>query len=302
MKFLLLVFFGSPLILFSQFNSHPKFGWQAGVVFAVGSHQQKIGLSGNIFYHDLFYQFNLGSQFSFLLNSYGGRKGFWENRTDLGLVLLAGKKNLRASPIFGGLQHQTNYNYGLAYNYLLYRDNKGTSQWSGGFGLHIKEFFIAMENDIFAGGGRDRFRTAILYAHFRQEFFTYFTEVFLWTGETRNSIWNKTSTKRMPYGYKDLSNLPYGKTSHGIWSFGIHASLPYRQIFTAKFGIDGEKIRNFVQNKLGHDLIFLPKKFKRNTPHYPMLDTDGNPILSKEQNKKRTKPFLSISTNNYLFD
>lgn len=302
MRLLLITFLLFTSVLsFSQFKSLPRFGAQGGLVFNFGTHQQKIGLTVNTFYHDFFYQINAGTQISFHINSYGGRKKFWESRTFVGGVLLAGKQQQIVSPIYGGLQHQTKFNLGLGYNYLWYFDEAGTSQKSGAFGLHIRQFFIAMENDVFGGQARDRFRTATLYAHFRTKNFTYFSEAFIWTGETRGSNWVKSSLKGMPNGYRDISELPYGKTSHGVWSVGVHTHLPFQQIVSGKIGFDSEKIRDVIQNKLGHDLIFLPKKMKRHTPHYPMLNQEGCPIFDKKE-KRKDKFFFSISGNDYLFN
>ncbi len=293
---ILQLFFG-----FSQFKSAPILGGQGGVVFNFGTHQQKIGLTASVLYHDFFYQLNVGTQITFNINGYGERKKYWENRTYIGGVLLAGKKQQDRSPFFGGLQHQSSFNLGVAYNYIWYFDEANTSQRSGAFGLHIKQFFIGMENDVFAGQARDRFRTAILYAHYRTKHFTYFTENILWTGETRGSTWIRTPMNGMPNGYRDISDLLYGKTSHGIWDFGIHVHLPYQQIASIKIGFDSEGVRNFMQNRLGHDLLFLPKKIKRHTPHYPMLGNDGCPIFVKEE-KRKTRFFFSASLNDYLFD
>lgn len=296
-----LLFVGISFLGRPQFKSNPVIGGQGGLVFSLGTHQQKIGLTVNIFYHDFFYQFNAGTQISFHFNSYGGRKKIWENRTYLGGVLLAGKRQQLISPVFGGLQHQTPFNWGLAYNYLWYFDEAGTSQRSGAFGLHLKQFFIAMENDVFGGQARDRFRTAILYAHYRTALFTYFTECYIWTGETRGSTWIKAPSGNFPYGYRELTDLPYGKTSHGIWSFGVHAHLFFQQQLSVKIGVDSEGIRNLVQNRFGHDLIFLPGKIKRNTPHYPMLGNDGCPVFDKKE-KRKDRFFFSLSLNDYLFN
>lgn len=291
----------SSFLSFCQFKSQPMFGVQGGLVFNLGTHQQKIGLTANVFYHDFFYQVNAGSQITFHFNSYGNRKKFWETRVVVGGVLLAGKQQQLISPIYGGLQHQTKFNYGIGYNYVWYFDEVGTSQRSGAFGAHIRSFFIAMENDVFGGQARDRFRTAILYAHYRTRYITYFTEVFLWTGETRGSNWVKLALKGMPNGYRDISELPYGKTSHGIWNFGTHVHLPFSQVASVKLGVDSENIRNFIQNRMGHDLIFMPKKMKRNTPHYPMLNIEGCPVFEK-QNRRKDKFFFSISGNDFLMN
>jgi uncharacterized protein YcsI (UPF0317 family) len=77
--------------------------------------------------------------------------------------------------------------------------------------------------------------------------------------------------------------------------------LPFQQIVSGKIGFDSEKTRDVIQNRLGHDLIFLPKKMKRHTPHYPMLNQEGCPIFDKKE-KRKDKFFFSISGNDYLFN
>lgn len=290
-----------PSLSWSQFTHRPSVGVQGGLVYQFGTHQHKIGGTLNLFYHDFFYQINIGNSLVYQLKSYGNTKRFWENRVHIGAILLAGKKQQQLSPLISGLQHQTPYNLGLAYNYIWYLNHVGTKQNSGAFGLHIRSFFIGMENDIFGGQGKDRFRTASLYAHYRLEQLTLFTQVFLWTGETSGSKWIKTAGTKMPNGYRELTNLPFGNITHGIANFGMHYHLPYHQLATVKIGIDSEQIRHQIQNRFGHDLVFAPKFIPRKTPHYPRLNSNGEPIFEKKE-KRKDRLFFSLSLNDYLLD
>jgi hypothetical protein len=47
---------------------------------------------------------------------------------------------------------------------------------------------------------------------------------------------------------------------------------------------------------LTHDLLFLPKGFPRNTPHYPRLDKNGFPVFSKN-NRREDIYYFQIGTN-----
>lgn len=287
---------GKNTFVFSQFKPDPHFGFSAGMVINIGTHVNTFGAVANFYYSDFFYQLNAQSQFKFNFKSYGGRSMFWENRNALGIVLLAGKRNITPDFQLDALNHQTRFSKGIAYNYIWYFDQAATSQRSGAWALHINHFFIAHENDVFGAQSKDRFRTAILHLSYRYEEWKFFTNLFIWTGETRESKWDKTPLPGAPNGYRDLSPLPYGKTSHGIWSFGVTRHLMYNQTVGLKTGIDSEHIRHAVQNKFAHDLILFPKSFPRNTPHYPRLDQDGMPVFNKEKARK-SRLFLEVNMN-----
>ncbi len=293
--FLFLVVF--PVVsLKAQFKSAPQLGAQAGIVVNIGTHVNSIGAHVGLYYSDFFYQFNINSQLKFNASSYGNRLHFWENRTALGLVLLAGKRNIDPDFQLDGLSHQTNFSKGIAYNYLLYYDQAKTSQRSGAWAIHVNYFTLAIENDVFGNQQKDRFRTNTMHASYRYQDWKFFSTLFLWTGETAKSHWDRTPMHKAPSGVRRLNELPYGKTSHGIWSFGTSRQLPFKQIVTLKTGIDSEGIRHAVQNRVGHDLTFLPKSIKRNTPHYPRLGKDGMPVYEKKEVRKN-RFFYQLNLN-----
>ena len=270
----------------AQFKSEAQFGIQVGLVVNIGTHVNSVGLNLGAYYTDFFYQVNVNSQLKFNATSYGGRLNFWENRNALGLVLLAGKRNIEPDFQLDGLNHQTKFSKGIAYNYLIYFDQAKTSQRSGAWAIHVNYFTLAIENDVFGNQQKDRFRTNTIQATYRYQDWKFFANLFLWTGETAKSHWDRTPMDRCPNGVRRLNELPYGKTSHGIISFGASRQILYNQIVTMKAGYDSEGTRHIVQNRLGHDLIFLPKSVKRNTPHYPRLDEDGMPAYDKKAVRK----------------
>lgn len=294
MRFLLIFIF-LVSCCFAQSNDNIKLGFQAGIVFDFGSHENEIGLEFNAFGLYKFAQLNTGTRFSFLLNSFGGRKNFLENRTNVGLILLGGKRQVSPDSYFAGLVHNSTYNNALGYNYILYFDNVGTSQRSGAFGLTINKTSIFFENDVFGGQAKDRFRTGHLLFSYRTDLVRYSLGMNMWTGETSGSPRLKP-TENCPNGFKNLTKLPFGKTSHGVLYFGAQYQLPLNQTVHWRFGMDSEEIRHFFQNRLTHDLIFLPKRFPRNTPHYPRLDKNGNPTFTKNDRRKDCF-YLQMGTN-----
>ena len=276
------------------------FGVTVGTVITLGTHVRSAGISINAFYTDYFFQLNGGTMLRYNLHSYGQRTRFIENRNQLGLILLAGKKQSNVDFELDGLFHNTAYNYALGYNYLWYFDRAGTSQRSGGWSAHIHNVGILLENDVFGGQAKDRFRTGHLSVVYRTPEYKIGGGMYIWTGETANSHWDKIKMKDVPSGFRTLDDLPYGKTSHG----NLYASFRYRipffgQTAGARIGVDSEHMRHFVQNRMFHDLIFLPKKIKRNTPHYPRLDANGCPVFSKEETRKDRFYFQGDANENW---
>ncbi|TXI85837.1 MAG: hypothetical protein E6Q37_05330 [Crocinitomicaceae bacterium] len=282
--------------LWGQLQSSTQFGWQLGIVLNIGTHVNSVGVNTNLYYSDYFYQLNVSSQLKYVFTSYGKRKLFWENRNALGLILVGDKKSITPDFQLDGLNHQTRHSKAIGFNYLWYFDKAKTSQRSGAWSMHINYFSLLFENDVFGGQAKDRFRTGTLQLNYRYNDFKFFTNLFLWTGETANSFWDKTPSHKCPNGFRSLEKLPYGKTSHGIWSFGALTNWNTAQTFSAKIGIDSEHIRHAVQNRFAHDLLFLPKKIERNTPHYPRLDPEGKPVFERSE-VRRSRFYLQAGIN-----
>ncbi|MDG1333547.1 MAG: polymorphic toxin type 23 domain-containing protein [Crocinitomicaceae bacterium] len=284
---LVFLFIGSFSNAQNYFSEH--FGGSIGLVVNLGTHSDAVGINLKAYYTDYFFQVNAGSAFYFHPKSYGGRKNFWESRTAIGAVLLAGKKEQRPNQMLDGLNHQTAYNYGIGYNYIWYFDNARTSQNSGGWGFHVKSFSLYHENDFFAGTGEDRFRTGHAYANYRYKDWQFGLGLNIWTGDSRHAPWQKISMDKCPNGFCILEDQPYGKTSHGFVYGSATYHMPFRQAVTMRVGVDSERARHFMQNRMFHDLIFLPKSIERSTPHYPMLDNGGCAVF--DQKKARDSEF-----------
>jgi hypothetical protein len=267
-----------------------------GFQFNFGSHVQQIGIFAKSYYSPHFIQLNLGSSFTFNLKSYGTRRNMWESRTYLGLIALGGKRNNDIDFQLDGLNHQSTFNHAIGFNYLWYFDNKKTSQLSGGWSIRINKFSILFENDVFGGQAKDRFRTGVLqfnYLHLQHKFGI---GAYIWTGETGGSNWIKTPQQNCPNGFRNLEDAKYGKTSHGILYGTYQYNFSGNNFTQLKLGIDSEQVRHVIQNKITHDLMFLPKKLPRNTPHYPRLDSEGCATFKKE-NKRKDKIYIQLNLN-----
>lgn len=293
---LIIALFFNQLTANSQINSNLNFGVKLGVVAQFGTPTNLIGirLDGYATYH--FAQLNLGDVVTFSFSNLANRKKMFENRLSLGAILLGGTRTELPDFIWDGLRHQTSYQNAIGYNYIWYRDNLLTRQNAGGWTLQFSNFQLFFENDIFAGTGLDKFRTGHLMIGYQYGMYNFQIGTKLWTGETSGSIWQKKPLYKCPSGYRILEDLPYGKTSHGILYGGLAYSLPYGNYLSGQIGFDAEQVRHLFQNRLSHDMLLLPKKIERKTPHYPRLDGNGHPVFEKSKVRK-TKLYAEFGVN-----
>lgn len=289
--------FGLPLHAQKWRKKH--WGIQIGVSANFGTHINQMGLKIQGYYTYKFVQINAGNQIRFNTLNLGKRKNYIAQRINTGVVFLGGKRNISPQLIFDGLNHQSEYQYGLAYNYLWYFDNIGTSQVSGGFGLHIQQFSLLIENDLFAGTGRDRFRTSYVGIMYHNDLYNISLNSNLWTGETQGTLLKNTPDSLYLKGYKDLRNTAFGRTSHGILNIGLDYQIMYGNIVSVMVGIDAEKIRNGLQNNFMHNQVFFPKSWRKPNTIYPMLDSEGLPVHNKK-NIAPTKPYIQVGINRSL--
>ena len=210
MRLIVLLFFLGNFAAFGQNYFLDHFGGTVGVSMAIGSHNSLFGISLNGYYTDYFYQVNLGSRVTFSTKSFGERQKFWESRSSAGLVLVAGRSERLIDFELDGLNHQTDRNLGAGFNFIWYHDNAGTSQTSGGFGLHIHDLSMYHENDIFGGQGRDRFRTGQFHFSYRYLQHKFTAGIQLWTGESRTAPLIKDGCDDCKSGYRDLSATKFG--------------------------------------------------------------------------------------------
>lgn len=277
-----LIFLFSTSVHSQRWGEDEHWGVQIGLTATLGTHVNRIGLKIQGYYTYKFIQINGGNHLRFNAESIGNRKNFITQRLNAGIVFMTGEPTIEPHLLLDGVNHQTRYEYALGYNYLWYFDNIGTTQQAGGFGLHLHQFSIYIENDILAGQGKDRFRTSFAAVGFHNDFFNLMLNTLLWTGETGGVVRVNQFSEKYPGGYKDISTLPYGKTSHGIVSISLDYSLFYGNTISTNIGIDSENVRDLLQNKFMHNKVFVPKPLRTPNPHYPMIDQKGFPAKSKD--------------------
>lgn len=272
-----------PAFLSAQQWQRDHIGIQLQLVAGIGSHSSNLGIRLHTYVAFDYGQLNLGTTYRFFGHNLGGRKSFGEWRHHAGIVAMAGKETAPENFIWDAVYHQSKRPYSLGYTYLWYLDKVGTSQRSGSWNLGIARWDIQMENDVFGGQAKDRFRTGTLQLSYRTETQRLAIGIRLWHGDSGNSVWTRESAPRRPNGYRDLTVLPYGKTSHGILYISGDQLFENGQVASIQVGIDDEEIRHVFQNRITHDLIIFPESVQRNTPHYPRLNKDGQMVFSRSE-------------------
>jgi hypothetical protein len=284
-----------PLGIFAQSTS--LIGGQIGVNIQFGSHINQIGIGGNAYWLTPYFQVNLATNFSFYAQGLGPQKSFIECKSQAGLILLGGKNTQRTNLFFNPMFQQSKHDFALGYSYIYYWDNRKTQQFSGAFVAQVKQFSLIFENDLFAGGGRDRFRTAKVQLYWKDSLNLAKIGISLWTGETRGAP--KKTDENSGVFYKDLSQQLYGTASNGILSFGYRRALIFQQSLGFDIGVDAEQIRNAFQNKLVHNALQKSKKNGASNPQYPMLCKDGSPYLFQSQQRiKKPRFYIELGTGN----
>jgi hypothetical protein len=87
----------------------------------------------------------------------------------------------------------------------------------------------------------------------------------------------------------DTTGSKFANCSAGLLSLQANMLLPYyNQEVQGNLGVDAEQVRNTLQNRIIHDLAFLPRKWRsERNAHMPMLDENGNQYLYKPGQKIR---------------
>lgn len=276
-----LLLFGSTV--YGQKWTRNHWGLQIGITADIGTHINQFGLKVQGYYFYDFFQFNVGNHLRLNSTNLGSRKQYLSQRINTGIALMGGKRNSNPILILDGLNHQSDHDYAIAYNYLWYFDNIGTSQQSGGFGFHLQQFMITIENDVFAASGRDRYRTSFASISYHDGLYNLSLNTQLWTGNTLGTKRLNTSDSLYQVGYKDLTETHFGRYSNGILSLSIDNQLPFGNHISTAVGIDSERIRHGLQNKFMHDKKFIPEKWRKANVNYPMLNVDGEPVHTKEE-------------------
>lgn len=275
------------------------FGFNGGLCIAFGTHFQRLGLTLNFFYLNDQFQANTEVRAYYNFRTLGPARAHPELVLSQGLVYAYGKKRDFFNPFLTSVSNQSGYEHAFGYSYNLYLNRKKTTQVTGLVAIQVRDFRFITENDLLARPMHDRFRTAAVLLQYQYEDqFQAAINCALWTGK----MGFKQENTAFPRGcYMDTVPGVYPNSSHGLLSLQVNYHAGYSQNLQANAGVDAEHVRNVVQNKIIHDLPFLPKRWNKNC-HIPMIDSEGKQYLYLENQKiRRPKVLLNVFGNPGLF-
>lgn len=292
--------------VFSQYDSF--YGFTGGLSFSFGNKLNRLGIHFSGYYNYAIAQANAQLNMYYDFQSMGLKQKTPEIQLGGGLEFGFGRKDSLRNKFIGLTESNMEHVYSLGYSYIRYWDKQKTSQSSGIFTFNFTDFKVAFENDLFGGGQgwRDRFRTGgILFEYQYMDAKFAFVST-LWTGDYSRCGKVKDSNYPARYGYLDQKKAEFGDKSAGLMSVQVsyfYPLGPLGQMPRANLGIDSERVRNFFQNKLVHDLNFLPDKWIKHKPyHLPMLQDDGSQYLYIDGQKvKRSSIYFNLGMNNMPF-
>ncbi len=278
-------------------------GFNAGINIAFGTHFQRLGLVLNAYYVYDHVQVNAETRFYFSLKNLGPKKHYGEAVTSLGLLYGYGDDKDYYNPFLNSVSNQTDYRNSFAYSYNIYWNKIRTTQRTGIIALQFDKISIITENDLLAPPSLDRFRTAAFLVQYQyKNLIQASVNCTMWAGKM--GFKTASTDPHFYFGcYMDTTGSVYPNYSHGLLSAQVKYNLGYSQNVQANIGVDAEQVRNVVQNKIIHDMRFLPKKWiKHKNCHIPMLDDKGEQYLYKEGQKiKPAKVYLNCGSNEGLF-
>lgn len=285
----------------AQLEFYKNYGFNVGFISAIGTHVQRFGVVLQGFYVHNFAQLNASVRVYDNFKDLGPKGEHAEFSSAVGLCLGYGKKKTETNLFLSSISNQTNYQNSIAYSYNIWYNKIKTSQVTGIIALQFNKFSIISENDLLAKPMLDRFRTAAFLVQYQDKNFQYAVNCTMWTGEMGKAIRNDSI---FPYvGYLTANGGIYGNLSHGLLSAQVKYANEYGQYLQANVGVDAEQIRNAIQNKLIHDMIFIPRKLYKNTNcHIPMIDSNNEQYLYKpNQTIRNAKLFLNGYTSPHIF-
>jgi hypothetical protein len=281
-----------------------SYGGGAGLVVAFGNRFDRLGMFVRGFAISGQFQLNADLRGYLNLKNLGPPGAYPEITLAAGLVYAYGKKDtLHATRFLSDVSNQTTRSNSLGYAHTFYLNTIRTSQQTGTFSLEFNRFHFISENDILGHSYYDRFRTgAVLLQYTLSSTVQLALNCSMWTGQIEHRV--RDTLYPYPNGYMDTTGGRYSQYSHGLLSLQGNTVFPFfDQQAQVNAGVDAEQVRNVLQNRIIHDLVFLPRKWRSDrNAHMPMLDDTGAQYLfRKEQHIKKPEPYVNGFLNPSLF-
>ncbi|MBA3665110.1 MAG: hypothetical protein H0W61_12995 [Bacteroidetes bacterium] len=283
--------------------SNSNIGFNVGANVAFGTHFQRFGMNVNFFYTNKFIQANTEVRAYFSFKNLGPKKIYNELVLSQGLVFGYGSKLNYFNPFINSVSNQTGYSHSVGYSYNAYFNKIRTTQQTGIASLQFGVISVVIENDILARPLLDRFRTgAFLIQYQHRDMFQAAINCTMWTGAMGRQVRDEGG-HFIGNCYMDTTGGTYSKLSHGLLSAQVKYNIGLSQTVQANVGMDSEKVRNIMQNRLIHDVGFIPASwFTRYNCHIPMIDKDGEQYIYKpEQKIKKPVLYWNVFSNANLF-
>ncbi len=295
---LCIVFYSS---VYGQLELHKNYGFNVGFVSSFGTHVQRFGIVIQGYGVYRFAQINASFRLYDNFKDLGPKGEHAEMNAAVGLCVGYGNKSRERNLFLNSVSNQTGYRNSVSYSYNVWYNKIKTSQVTGIIALQFNHFSFITENDLLAKPILDRFRTGAFLIQYQDKHFQYAINCTMWTGKMGASVRNDSVYPRP--GYLNAENGIYTNLSHGLLSAQVKYANQYGQYLQGNAGVDAEQVRNVVQNKIIHDMPFIPKKWNRaQNLHIPMVDTAGHQYLYRpEQKIKRAKLFLNAHTSPNVF-
>lgn len=265
----------------AQLFQGDNYGFNIGLVSALGNRFQRLGITLQGYYCHDFLQANAEIRAYYNFRNLGPALHYNELVTSAGMVFGYGAQQTMHNPFLCTVSNQTRYTNSIGYSYNLYFNNIKTSQQTGIIALQFNTVSIITENDIFARPELDRFRTEALLVQYQyKNLYQFAVNCTMWTGQFGNRV---TDDKEFPYGcHMDTIGGRYTSYSHGLLS-GQFKMIPIEgQTLQGNLGIDAQSVRNFLQNRMVHDIVH-----KSRNCQIPVLDTAGQQYLYKPGQKMK---------------
>ena len=269
-------------------------GATAGMTVYFGNKTNRVGIFAGAWIRHDFVQLNPGIRFCYHFKNLGPDGRCRELNSYTGLLLAWGKRDSMENPFITNVSNQTKRRNSVAYSYNIYGNNMGTSQKTGTFALQFSKISLITENDLF-GDTKDRFRTGATSIQYQRESVILGVSLLMWTGEKGVRVSGTDYPSRNGYRVQGR----FGQYSHGILCLHARQYLGYGQNALISGGVDAEQIRHLFQNRIIHDMAFLPARWVKNpNSHVPMLDTEGEMFLYQPGQKiRKPTPYFNAAVN-----
>lgn len=285
---------------FTQQYQEGKFGINIGVVLAIGTHINRLGVSINSYYQNDHFQLNPELRLYFNAKNLGPTKQSVEAVVSLGAIYSYGKKDTSISHFYSPISNQTQRNNSFGYAYHYYFNNIKTNQSTGTISIQVSNYNFIAENDLFAQPKLDRYRTGAFLLQYRKDKYLIGLNTTLFTGKMGQRVTDDT----YPFNhvYENTDGGKYTQFSHGLLSAQFSYAGDFYQTYQTNVGIDGERIRHAVQNRFMHDIFVMPRLTGNINAHIPMLDDKGKQYLFKEGQKvKPMRFYMNLFSNPAIF-